>query len=156
MHFTTLDRAASVKSGMEDVHHILRSLGIQSYSTRVAAILQEYITTKAIEAFLHGTGSLLYFWSQNEALNLIKSVYYSQSDATPIHATEVFAMSAVGSYCDREAHMMLVQEKFLHLFLYMLSSPSNMSNLRRIRLFACLAICRFTNSTDSARRPICK
>jgi hypothetical protein len=149
------DKAAFVKSGMEEVHNILKNLGIHSHSTRVAAIPPEDITTKAVEAFLHGTGSLLYFWSQDEALALIKSVYHPQRDSTPVHAIEVFAMSAVGSYCDGEAHTMLVQGKFLHSFLYMLSSPSNMSDLRRMRLFACLAICRFTNSTESARRLIC-
>jgi hypothetical protein len=150
------DRAASIKSGMEEVHNILKSLGIHSHSTRVAAIPPKDITMKAVEAFLHGTGSLLYFWSQDEALDLIKSIYHPQGDSTPVHTTEVFAMSAVGSYCDGEAHTMLVQGKFLHSFLYMLSSPSNMSDLRRMRLFACLAICRFTNSTESARRLICK
>jgi hypothetical protein len=148
------DRAASVKSGMEEVHHVSKSLGIHTQSTRVAAIPPEDATTKAVKAFLHGTGSLLYFWSQDEALDLIKSVYHPQGDSTPVHTTEVFAMSAVGSYCDGEAHTMLVQGKFLHSFLCMLSSPSSMSDLRRMRLFACLAICRFTNSTESARRLI--
>jgi hypothetical protein len=148
------DKAASVKSGMAEVHHVLKSLGVHSQSTRVAAIPPEDTTAKAVKAFLHGTGSLLYFWSQDEALDLIKSVYHPQGDSTPVYATEVFAMSAVGSYCDGEAHTMSVQGKFLHSFLCMLSSPSSMSDLRHMRLFACLAICRFTNSTESARRLI--
>jgi hypothetical protein len=51
-------------------------------------------------------------------------------------------MSAVSSYCDGEANIMPVQDSFLHLFLYMLSSPSDMSDLRRMRIFTCLAICQ--------------
>ena len=150
------DTSSPVKSGMEEVHYALKALGIHSHSIRVAAIPPEDMTTEAVKAFLYGTGSLLYFWSEDEALNLIRSVYHPQSDSTPAYATEVFAMSAVGSCCDGDAHTMLLQETFLHFFLYMLSSPSDMSDLRRMRLFACLAICRFTNSTDNARRLMCK
>ena len=143
--------ASPVASGMEEVRTVAKALGINPHSTRVAAFPQEAMTTKAVQAFLHGTGSLLYLWDQDEALDLVKSVYHPQSESTPVHATEVFAMSAVGSYCDGEAHTVLLQEKFLHFFLYMLSSSSNVSDLRRMRLFACLAICRFTNSVESAR-----
>ena len=109
-----------------------------------------------MDAFLRGTGTLLFLWGQDEALNLMKFVYHPQRDSTPVYATEVLAMSAVGSYCDGEAHTMLIQEKLFHLFLCMLSSPSDMSDLRYMRLFACLAICRFTKSTESARRLIRK
>jgi hypothetical protein len=150
------DKAAPVKSGMEEVHHTLRSLGIHHQTTRVASIPQENLTKKAVDAFLRGTGTLLFLWGQDEALNLMKSVYHSQRDPTPVYATEVLAMSAVGSYCDGEAHTMLIQEKLFHLFLCMLSSPSDISDLRYMRLFACLAICHFTKSTESARRLICK
>jgi hypothetical protein len=31
---------------------------------------------KAVEAFVHGTGSLLYLWNRDEAFDLVKSVYY--------------------------------------------------------------------------------
>ncbi|KAF2844327.1 hypothetical protein T440DRAFT_27074 [Plenodomus tracheiphilus IPT5] len=148
------DTTSPVKSGMEEVHHVVKCLGIQFQATRVAAMPLEDMTTKAVEAFLNGTGSLLFFWGHAEALELIRSVYHPRSDSTPAYATEVFAMSAVGSYCDGEAHTTLVQERCLHSFLYMLSLPSNMSNLRRMRLFACLAICLYTNSIDSARRLI--
>lgn len=148
------DKAAPVKSGMEEVHHTLKSLGIHHQTTRVASIPQENLTKKAVDAFLRGTGTLLFLWGQDEALNLMKSVYHPQRDPTPVYATEVLAMSAVGSYCDGEAHTMLIQEKLFHLFLCMLSSPSDMSDLRYMRLFACLAICRFTKSTESARRLI--
>jgi hypothetical protein len=57
------DRAVSVKSRMEEVHHVLKSLGIHSQATRVAAIPPEDATMKAVKAFLYSTGSLLYFWS---------------------------------------------------------------------------------------------
>ena len=137
---------------MDEVRHILKALGINSHSIRVAALPPEDMTSKAVEAFLHGTGSLLYLWNQTEVSNLVRSVYHSQSDSKPADTTEVFAMSAVGSYCDGDAHTMLLQEKFLHLFLHMLVLHVDMSNLHRMRLFTCLAICRFTNSAESARR----
>jgi hypothetical protein len=150
------DSASSVKDEMEEVRHISRAFGINAHVIRVAAFPPEDTTTKAVEAYVHGTGSLLYLWNRDEAFDLVRSVYHPQSDSKPVYTTEVFAMSAVGSYCDSETHTMLAREKFLHFFLYMLSSSSDVCLLRRMRLFACLAICRFTNSVDSARRLMCK
>jgi hypothetical protein len=144
--------ASPVRCGMDEVRHILKALGINSHLIRVAALPPQDMTTKAVEAFLHGTGSLLYLWNQTEVSNLVKSVYHSRSDSKPADTTEVFAMSAVGSYCDGDAHTMLLREKFLHVFLHMLVLHVDMSDLHRMRLFTCLAICRFTNSVESARR----
>jgi hypothetical protein len=140
-----------VKCGMKEVRRIFEALGVSSHQIRVAAFPPEDMTTQAVEAFLHGTGSLLYLWSQAEILNLVGSVYHPQSDSKAVDTVEVFAMSAVGSYCDSNAHTSMHQEKFLHLFLHTLVLHLDMSNLRRMRLFACLAICRFTNSAESAR-----
>jgi hypothetical protein len=150
------DSASPVKDEMEEVRHISKAFDINAHLTRVTAFPQEDMTIKAVEAFVHGTGSLLYLWNRDEAFDLVKSVYHPQSDSKKVYTTEVFAMSAVGSYCDAEAHTMLAQEKFLHFFLYMLSSSSDVCLLRRMRLIACLAICRFTNSVESARRLMCK
>jgi hypothetical protein len=150
------DTTSPVESGMEEVRHISEVLGINPQLMRVTAFPMEHMTTKAVQSFLHGTGSLLYLWNQEEALNLVRSVYHPRSDSTPVYATEIFAMSAVGSYCDGDAHTMLIQENFLHFFVYMLSLPSDMCDLSRMRLFACLATCRFTNSVESARRLMCK
>jgi hypothetical protein len=137
---------------MDEVRHISKALGVNAHLVRSAAFPSEDMTTKAVEAFIYGTGSLLYLWDRNEAFDLVRHVYHPQDEFEPMYATEVFAMSAVGSYCDAEAHMMLIQENFLHFFLGMLDSSSNMCDLRCMRLFACLAICRFTNSVESARR----
>ncbi|KAF2125851.1 hypothetical protein P153DRAFT_324148 [Dothidotthia symphoricarpi CBS 119687] len=145
------DTIPPVNSGMAEVRQVAKALGISLHHMRVNAYPSEESTTKAVESFLQGTGSLLYLWKRDEALSLVKSVYRSQPGSIPAHATEVFAMSAVGSYCDGEPHTSLSQETFLHFFLYMLSSPPEISNLSRMRLFACLAICRFTNSVESAR-----
>jgi hypothetical protein len=150
------DTASPDKDEMEEVRQISKALGINPHLIRVAAFPPEDMTTKAVEAFVHGTGSLLFLWNRDEASDLVRSVYHPQGDSKPVHATEVFAISAVGSYCDAEAHTMLAREKFLHFFLYMLSSSSDLCVLRRMRLFACLAICRFTNSVESARRLMCK
>jgi hypothetical protein len=147
----TKDTASPVEVGLDEVRRILRALGVNSNLIRVAAFPPEKLTVKAVESFLYGTGSLLYFWSQDEALDLIRSVYGAQNDSTSAHTTEVFAMSAVGSYCDAEAPIVFPQEKFLHFFLHMLSSSHDMGDLRCMRLFACLAICRFTDSVESAR-----
>jgi hypothetical protein len=144
------DMILPIKSGMKEVRNILNALGINFHSIRTSAFPLEDITTAAVKAFLNGTGSLLYFWNREEALNLVRSIYHSGKDSTPLDATEVFAMAAVGNYCDGEASL-LVQEHFLDFFLCLLSSSSHMCNLRRMRLFACLAICRFTNNVESAR-----
>ncbi|CAN9176814.1 unnamed protein product [Alternaria alternata] len=150
------DTASPDEGKVEEMRQISKAFGINPHLIRVAAFPPEDMTTKAVEAFVYGTGSLLFLWNQDEALDLVRSVYHPQGDSKPVHTTEVFAISAVGSYCDAEAHKMLAREKFLHFFLYMLSSSSGVCALRRMRLFACLAICQFTNSVESARRLMCK
>jgi hypothetical protein len=146
------DAISPVQSGMEEVRNISTSLGMNPHLIRLSAFPPEDQTANAVEAFILGTGSLLYFWDQDEASKLVTTVYHPKADASSVHATELFAIAAVGSYCDGEAKPTEVQERFLHFFLYMLSLPSEASDLRRMRLFACLAICRFMNSVESARR----
>jgi hypothetical protein len=150
------DTASPDEDEVEEVRQISKALGINPHLIRVAAFPPENMITKAVEAFVHGTGSLLFLWNQDEAFDLVRSVYHPQGDSNPVHAIEVFAISAIGSYCDAEAHTMLARESFLHFFVYMLSSSSDVCVFRRMRLFACLAICCFTNSVKSARRLICK
>jgi hypothetical protein len=143
-----------VKSGMSEVRQVSRALGVNPHLTRISAFPPGDMTMRAVEAFLHGTGSLLFLWDHGEAKDLVRSVYSHDAEVT--HAPEVFAMAAVGSYCDGEHLSIGFRETFLHHFLYMLSTTTDVSNLRRMRLFACLAICRFTNSVKSARRLMCK
>jgi hypothetical protein len=150
------DTAQPIKDVMQEVRHISKALDISTHLTGVTAFPAEGMTSKAVEAFVQGTGSLLYLWNPTEGFDLVRSVYHSQSDLKPVYATEVFAMSAVGSYCDGDVHTMLLRDRFFHLFLCMLSSPSDMCDLRRMRLLACLAICRFTSSIESTRRLMCK
>ncbi|KAH7060964.1 hypothetical protein BKA63DRAFT_225024 [Paraphoma chrysanthemicola] len=142
--------ASLIQDGMDEVRSISNDLGVNTHS--IAAFPSESMTSKSVKTFLDGTGSLLYLWEQEEAEHLMKSVYRPQHDYKPIDAAEVFAMAAIGSYCDAEAHMPIIQEKFLHFFLYMLYFPSNMCDLRYMRLLICLAVCRFTSNVDSARR----
>lgn len=151
------ETSSTFKDGMDEVRQTSRALGVDKHLTRVAAFPPEVTTSKAVQAFLYGTGSLLYLWSQDEVADLVKTVYHTKnSDWKPVHTTEVFAMAAVGSCCDAEAHSFLIQDRFLHIFLYMLSLSSEMSDLCRMRLFACLAICRFTNNVESARKLMSK
>jgi hypothetical protein len=149
------DTESPVQSGLQEVRHISKSLGVDPHLIGVTAFPQENTTSKAIEAFLHGTGSFLCLWNREEALDLVRSTYHPRSDSNPVYAIDVFAMSAVGSYCDGEAHTMFLNDNFLHFFVYLLSSPSDMCGLRYMRLFACLAICRITSSVESARRLMC-
>ncbi|KAK7177570.1 cyclin domain-containing protein [Paraphaeosphaeria sporulosa] len=123
-----------VQWGMEEVHHTSKALGVSLHLVKFAAFPLEHLTTQAVKAFLQGTGSLLYLWDHEEALSLVKSVYHPDRDTTPVYASEVFAMSSVGSYCDGDAHFMLPRKEFLDFFLYMLSSPFDMCDLRRMRL----------------------
>ena len=117
------DATSPVRSGIEEVRRISKAFSVNPYLTRVVTLLQEDLTTQAVKAFLHSIGSLLYFQDYKEALNLVKSVYHPEKDPTLVYATEVIAISAVGSYCDRETHSMLLQKEFLDLFLHILSSP---------------------------------
>jgi hypothetical protein len=149
------DTTSPIKSGMAEVRNILKALGINLHSIRTSALPLEDVTTAAVKAFLDGTGSLLYLWKREEALDLVRSVYHAAKDSTPQDAAEVFAMAAVGSHCDGEASL-LVQEHFLDFFLCLLSSPLQMCNLSRMRLFACLAIYRFTTNVRSARTLMCR
>ncbi|KAI0573665.1 hypothetical protein Alg130_09998 [Pyrenophora tritici-repentis] len=91
-----------VKFGMLEVHNILTGRGINPHLIRVAPYPTEDVTTQAVEDFLNGTGTLLYLWEREEAMALTKSVYRPENDGTPVHAIEIFAMAAVGSYCDGE------------------------------------------------------
>jgi hypothetical protein len=143
------------EEGMREVKRVFKSLNVNHELTRVDAYPPEDITTVAVKSFLRGTGSLLYFWNENEALDLIKSVYRLDSSSTTFDAIEVFAMSAVGSYCDGEAIVIPFQNKFIHHFVYMFSTHQGMSDFRCMRLFACLAICRFIDDLESARILIC-
>jgi hypothetical protein len=144
------------ESGMEEVSRVLNILGVNPQHFKFNAFPSEGITYIAVEAFLHGTGSLLYLWDHEEALDLVRSVYLPKRGSTQLHATEVFAMAAIGSNCDGETVTTSVREDFLRFFLSMLSLPSDMCDLRRMRLFTCLAICQFTNSVESARKLICE
>jgi hypothetical protein len=148
--------SSPVRSGMEEVRHVMRTLDIDTHLIGVTTFPPEYMTRKAVEAFLYGTGSLLYLWNQDEALNLVKSIYRPQSGSKPADAIEVFAMSAVGSLCDGQNYTVPLQERFLHIFLSMMSSTSDVSSLRCMRLYACLAVCLFTNIVKSARKLMCK
>lgn len=150
------DAAEPVKAGMDEVLHITEKLNINSDLVRVAEVPEEDVTAKAVEFFLHGTGSLLYLWDKREARAMVTSVYHSQSKTTPAYATEVFAMAAVGSYCDGESHEAALQEEFLHRFVSLLSATSAISNLHFMRIFTCLAVCLFMDTIDSARSLIGK
>ena len=149
------DTPEPIKSGMEEVRRISQNLGINPHLIRVATLPQESTTTKAVDMFHKGTGALVYFWSREEAFELIRSVYHPQGDSTPIHAADVFAMAAIGTYCDGDDNEALLEGNFLKFFVYLLSSPVQISDLHRMRLFACLAVCRFTNNVKSARSLMC-
>jgi hypothetical protein len=144
-----------VRAGIDEVRHVAIALGIHPGLMKFTTLPPEHMTAKAVQAFIRGTGSLLHLWEQNEAQDLVQSVYHPQSDTSPLNAIEVFAMSAVGSCCDDDQPVP-GQEVFLRFFLQMLLLPLKMCDLRRMRLFACLAICRFSNSVESARRLMCK
>jgi hypothetical protein len=150
------EASGAVKAGLEEVHHISASLGINPHRTRVAAFPDEATTTKSVETFLRCTGALVYLWNHEQALHQVRSLYQSPDDSNPANAIEVFAMATVGSYCDGHPEVKGFADKFLEYFVYMLSSSLHIGDLPRMRLFACLAICRFTNSVESARKLMCK
>jgi hypothetical protein len=141
-----------LKDGMEEVNRIYTSLGVGSRSSPATPYPPESYTTSAVEVFLHNTGSLLYLWSHDEAHNLLRSVYHSKDGPSQQDATELFAMSAIGSYCDGDVASTTFQQPFMDSFIYLLQSRDDIDELHSMRLFACLAICRFTFSVESTRR----
>jgi hypothetical protein len=145
-----------VEPGLEEVNKILNGLGIGAEYSKFNALPPEDMTNLAVEAFLHGSGSLLSLWDHDEAVNLVKTVYHPKDDSNHLDITEVFALATVGSFCDSEAATSSIPENFLHLFLSMLVSSSDISELHRMRLFTCLAVCRFTENIESARTLMCK
>jgi hypothetical protein len=150
------DTPSPVECGMKEVRRISEAFGIKPHLISASAFPPETVTAAAMKAFLDGTGSLLYLWDHDQASDLLRAVYLPVSDSIQLDMTEVFAMSAVGSYCDGETSSLSPQHNFLHYFLNMLSSISHICDLSRMRLFACLAICRFTDNMESARRLICR
>jgi hypothetical protein len=150
------DATSPVKCGVAEVRDISKALGINPHTLRVAAYPSEEITTKAIDDFMGGTGTLIYLWDREGANSLIKAVYDPQNDGAQIQAAEVFAMAAVGSYCDGDLGVSHHRERFLEFFICLMSLPSAVCDLRRMRLFSCLAICRFTNNVVSARKLMCE
>lgn len=146
------EASGSVKAGLEEVHRISKSLGINSHLVRVAPFPEEAATAKSVETFLRCTGALVYLWSHEQGSRQVQSLYHSPSDLTPINSVEVFAMAAVGSYCDGHPDTRALANDFLEYFVYMLSSPLRFGALPSMRLYTCLAICRFTNSVESARK----
>jgi hypothetical protein len=144
------------ESRIAEVRSIAKALGTNPHLVRTSALPSEDMTMAAVIAFLNSTGSVLYLWTREEALDLVKSVYHSGRGSTPQDATEVFAMAVVGSHCDGKASQ-LVQEHFLDFFLCLFSSSSiRMCSLCRMRLFVCLAIYRFMTNMESARTLMCR
>jgi hypothetical protein len=141
-----------VSGGMDEVGRIYSSSGASSRYSRLQPYAPEKYTAAAVQAFLDNTGSLLYLWSQEEVKGLLESVYHSQPGPTQRDAVELFAVSATGSYCDGTTELATYQQSFMDSFIYLLHSQVDIEELRAMRLFACLAICRFTNSVQSARK----
>jgi hypothetical protein len=141
---------------MAEVRNIITARGIDPDLIRVAPYPTEDITTQAVEDFLNSTGALFQLWHREEAITLTKSVYQTQDDITTVHTTEVFAMAAVKSFCDREIGDRFFRERYLDICLYLLSSTSTIPELCFMRLFVCLAIIRFANNVGSARNLMCE
>lgn len=145
-----------VQAGLNEVRRIARYFGIGPQLLGATAIPAATITASSVQTFLQCTGSLIYLWSHDQAIQALRSLDDSVSDLTPTNAVEAFAMAAIGSYCDGDLGEKLSSITFLEYFICMLSSPLSIRELSYMRLFACLAICRFTDSTDSARILLCK
>lgn len=82
-------------------------------------------------------------------------MYFSDQGPSPQDAVDCFAMAAVGSYCDGNALTTTYQRTFMDCFIFLLQSQTHLTNLRAMRLFASLGLCRFTNSIVSARKLMC-
>lgn len=150
------DVRGPVEAGLEEVKRIAKNLGINFDLIRVAPFPREETTIRSVETFLKCTGALVFLWDHDQALQLTRSIHWSPSESSPAAVVDVFAMVTIGSYCDGHPEVAKLSEKFLGYFLHKLSSSPQVGDLHRMRLFACLAICYFTNNTASARRLTCK
>jgi hypothetical protein len=140
---------------MDEIGQILDSMNINPVFKNNELPSKE-MTNNAVEAFFHVTGSLLHLWDYEDACNLIRSVYHPGGGVSQLAKIELFAISAVGSYCDSETMTTSYYNNFLHFLLSTLSSHVDISALCHMRLFTCLAICRFTEDIDSARKLVCE
>jgi len=108
-------------------------------------------TICAVESYLRGTGSLLWFWDSTEARCLVSSVYDPAQILNQANIAEVLAIAAVGSYCDSGSDSNLLRQDFLLRLLRILDNPEDMSPIQRLRLLSCEAICCFNINLDQAR-----
>jgi hypothetical protein len=147
--------SGALRSDSETLEYTSGSMGIDSQLLRIHAMPDEDCTTHDIESFLRGTGSLLYLWKREEALELIESVYRNHSTAAPVDAMDVLAMSAVGNSSDRVADVQHLSKTYVHLLEQLMSAHTGKNELRRMRVLACLAICYFTSDANTTRAYMC-
>ena len=142
------------EAGLAEVRNVHQLLGVASRFSPVRPYPPEEFTASAMEKFAHNTGSLLFLWSKDEIEGLLNDVYHAKGEINQADVAEVFAMAAIGSYCDGDLAVNTYQLSFMDTFMYSFNSRRDIDELRGMRLFACLAICRFTNGVHSARRLI--
>jgi hypothetical protein len=144
-----------IEAGMEEIMHVFEALGVGARFSRVKPFPPERNTSAAVQTFINNTGSLLYLWEKDEVTQLLVDVYHSKSGPTQLQVVELLAMAAIGSYCDGETSTSNVEPSFMDAFVYSLHTRTSFDHLRAMRLFTCLAICRFTNRATSARKLMC-
>jgi hypothetical protein len=144
-----------LEAGMEEVDRISKALGVATRTSRANSFPTEATTAAAVRNFLNNTGSLLYLWSNDEARQLLKNVYHAEGSPNQLEVAELFAMAAIGSYCDGETSSTTSQPSIMDAFIHSMHMRPRFDHLHGMRLFACLAICRFINRAVSARKLMC-
>ncbi|CAI6237711.1 unnamed protein product [Periconia digitata] len=145
------DESEPVRLGQDEVCHISVSLCINPNLLDTNTLPQEPVTLKNVKTFLQCTGALVYLWDPSDAMQQVRSLYHPVGGTVPANLVEVIAMATVGSYCDGTLEENASSDQFLQQFVSILSFPLSIGTLPRMRLFACLAICRLTSNIESAR-----
>jgi hypothetical protein len=137
--------------GMSEAEGLLGSLGVLRQYFQTNPPSPEDLARASVRAFFRGTGALLHLWEREEGERLLQAVYHSEGEAAPLDTLELWAIAAVGSYCDSGSLAVSTQESFFHSFLSMFCSPMEIPPLHRMRLFTCLAICCILEERAKAR-----
>jgi hypothetical protein len=106
------------------------------------SIPPEELARKAIQAMIDGTSSLLYLFDKEQAEEVLRTAYQSQSKPEPLLFTELCAMSAIGGHYNSRQISNTLTRKFAVTALKLLGSVvvNDDNYLRVMRVLCCLAM----------------
>lgn len=74
------------------------STGVKPYDSR--NLPPQELTRRAMYAFIKGTGSLVFMWTQSQADEILDRIYNSEAEPDPMTLAECFIVAAMGAHYD--------------------------------------------------------